>query len=158
MSIIQHSTHYLVDIPDDRSSVEQLRSLRVLQRAVLRDLANTLARFPVKGERPTIHFFAYAGHEDSPQAEFGFALEYDAERQGYTALWPLRDGKHGVERAFCPTLGATVRRARTIITAVTNEWLLTCPCVSRPDPLAPRGAGPQTPSTANLRPGGELPP
>lgn len=136
LSIIQHSTHYRVDLPDDQSSVEQLRSLRKLQRAALRALANVLARFPVKGECPAVHLLAYAGYQDCPLAEFGFALEYDREQGGYGALWPLRDGNHGVARAFCPTLGAAVRRVRSILKTLTNEWLLTCPRVNLPDPLA----------------------
>lgn len=146
LSIIQHSTHYRVDIPDDQSSVEQLRSVRKLRCAVLRALANVLVRFPVRGQHPTVHISAYAGYEDKPLAVVGFALEYDREQGGYRAQWPLRDGKHGVARAFCPTLGAAARRVRSILKTETNEWLLTCPRVSIPDPFAPPSANPRMPS------------
>ncbi|MFI5363621.1 MAG: hypothetical protein ACHQ49_16770 [Elusimicrobiota bacterium] len=126
-SLYLHSVEYSLDIPEGQSTVKQLRSLRRLQRSVLRALKDLLTRLPEEGARPTIYFRAKAGTYDHPSDEFSFAMEHDRERRGHNVRWRMRDGKNEIGHIFCSNPAAVIRKARSIMLPLTSEWLFNCP-------------------------------
>jgi len=129
-AIYQHTIDYQLDILESLSSADQLRSLERFRSCAIKALGDLLGRFPAPGESPTIYVSAWTVSPDEPFQSLGFSLRYYPDRRGHCVSWYPKGSKK-VQEVFFNDPAAAVRQAGSILEEFTNEWLLTCPRVSR---------------------------